>query len=88
MGWFWWSVGSQLLLANPICTAGFFYVSWRFFSRRIPYVLLSLILAGFFLLLAHGVFVPRYEEAKLLDFFPGEYEAYRKKTPTGIPFIK
>ena len=34
-GWLAWSVGTQLLLANPLCTAGFAAVSWRFFRARI-----------------------------------------------------
>jgi protein-S-isoprenylcysteine O-methyltransferase len=36
-GWFYWSVGSQLMLLNPICTVLYTYVSWKFFSDRIPY---------------------------------------------------
>ena len=27
----------QVLLCNPLATAAFSYVSWRFFSDRIPY---------------------------------------------------
>lgn len=34
-GWFWYSVGTQILLANPICTCGYAYVSYLFFSDRI-----------------------------------------------------
>eukprot|EP00049_Salpingoeca_infusionum_P022331 m.6138 g.6138 ORF g.6138 m.6138 type:complete len:289 (-) comp5131_c0_seq1:351-1217(-) len=34
-GWFWWSVGSQILLCNPICTIGFALASYRFFEDRI-----------------------------------------------------
>ncbi|KAF6254126.1 Isoprenylcysteine carboxyl methyltransferase family-domain-containing protein [Scenedesmus sp. NREL 46B-D3] len=37
MGWFLWSVGTQLLLVNPGCTLAFAYVSWRFFYDRIQY---------------------------------------------------
>eukprot|EP00128_Syssomonas_multiformis_P016724 Colp12_sorted_trinity150504_noHs@27704 len=37
MGWFWWSVGTQVLLGNPLCTAAFAYASWQFFNDRIPY---------------------------------------------------
>lgn len=36
-GWFWWSVGSQIMLGNPVCTCLFAYVSWAFFADRIPY---------------------------------------------------
>jgi len=34
-GWFWWSVGTQLLLTNPICAIGYTFVSWKFFKDRI-----------------------------------------------------
>jgi protein-S-isoprenylcysteine O-methyltransferase len=36
-GWFWWSVGTQIMLANPVSAAGFFYFSWRFFVERIAH---------------------------------------------------
>lgn len=36
-GWFWWAIGTQLLLANPICTIGYAVASWRFFDDRIRY---------------------------------------------------
>lgn len=34
-GWFWYTVGSQIVLANPVCLAGFAYVSYLFFADRI-----------------------------------------------------
>lgn len=36
-GWFYWSVGTQLLLCNPLCTAAYAYAAWTFFAGRIPY---------------------------------------------------
>lgn len=36
-GWYWWTVGSQMLLANPICVIGFAVVSSLFFRQRIPF---------------------------------------------------
>jgi protein-S-isoprenylcysteine O-methyltransferase Ste14 len=36
-GWFYWSVGTQLLLCNPVCAVAYAYVSWNFFAGRIPY---------------------------------------------------
>ncbi len=36
-GWFYWSIGTQLLLCNPLCTLLYTYVSWYFFASRIPY---------------------------------------------------
>ena len=34
-GWFMWSLGSQLILINPICLLAYAYVSFSFFSERI-----------------------------------------------------
>ncbi|CAL1387630.1 unnamed protein product [Linum trigynum] len=32
-----WSVGTQVMLCNPVSIVGFAAVVWRFFSKRIPY---------------------------------------------------
>ncbi|KAI4245995.1 MAG: hypothetical protein L6R40_002211 [Gallowayella cf. fulva] len=34
-GFFWWGLGTQLVLGNLVCLAGYAVVLWRFFSRRI-----------------------------------------------------
>ncbi|KAJ6366004.1 hypothetical protein OIU77_002554 [Salix suchowensis] len=36
-GFLIWSVGTQIMLCNPISTIGFAIVVWRFFAQRIPY---------------------------------------------------
>jgi len=36
LGWFLWSVSSQLVLGNPFCLLAYGYVSWKFFAGRIP----------------------------------------------------
>uniref|UniRef100_A0A7S0LDN9 Protein-S-isoprenylcysteine O-methyltransferase n=1 Tax=Coccolithus braarudii TaxID=221442 RepID=A0A7S0LDN9_9EUKA len=36
-GFFWFSIGTQLLLANPICLLAYTAASWHFFFDRIPY---------------------------------------------------
>lgn len=36
-GWFYWSVGTQILLANPLCALLYTIVSWKFFKSRIIY---------------------------------------------------
>ncbi|OQR97341.1 isoprenylcysteine carboxyl methyltransferase [Thraustotheca clavata] len=36
-GWFYWSVGSQVFLCNPLCTIAYTAASWSFFKDRIPY---------------------------------------------------
>ena len=35
VGWFYWSIGTQLLLSNPICVVGYTITSWMFFNERI-----------------------------------------------------
>ncbi|KAH9495083.1 hypothetical protein Btru_018117 [Bulinus truncatus] len=35
VGWFAWSIGTQIMLCNPICLIGYTIVSWRFFNERI-----------------------------------------------------
>lgn len=36
-GWFIWSVGTQILLANPVCTIAYTVAAWKFFKSRIVY---------------------------------------------------
>eukprot|EP00752_Nemacystus_decipiens_P005538 g5010.t1 len=36
-GWFWWSLGTQLLLCNPLCFLVYVAAASSFFRRRIPY---------------------------------------------------
>lgn len=35
VGWFYWSIGTQVLLANPICIVGYAIASWKFFDERV-----------------------------------------------------
>ncbi|XP_033764371.1 protein-S-isoprenylcysteine O-methyltransferase-like [Pecten maximus] len=35
VGWFYWSIGTQLILFNPVCLVGYTIVSWKFFKERI-----------------------------------------------------
>ncbi|WKX88575.1 hypothetical protein Q1695_008318 [Nippostrongylus brasiliensis] len=34
-GWFVWSIGTQVILCNPLCVCAYAYVSWHFFNERI-----------------------------------------------------
>ena len=34
-GWFYWSIGTQIILTNPICIIAYAYASWTFFNSRI-----------------------------------------------------
>ncbi|CCE63295.1 hypothetical protein TPHA_0E02030 [Tetrapisispora phaffii CBS 4417] len=36
-GFFWWAIGTQMMLLNPISFVLFSFVLWRFFSKRINY---------------------------------------------------
>lgn len=36
-GWFYWAVGSQIMLLNPICVVLFAVISYKFFKDRITY---------------------------------------------------
>jgi len=35
VGWFYFSIGTQIALLNPICFVGYTIASWKFFSDRI-----------------------------------------------------
>jgi protein-S-isoprenylcysteine O-methyltransferase len=36
MGWFWWSIGTQMVLQNPLCVCAYAYAGHTFFAERIP----------------------------------------------------
>ncbi|KAI5821023.1 prenylcystein carboxymethyl transferase [Pyronema omphalodes] len=36
-GYYWWAVGTQVMLGNPICTLGFAAFLWMFFSNRVKH---------------------------------------------------
>ncbi|KAI9826364.1 MAG: hypothetical protein M1832_000281 [Thelocarpon impressellum] len=63
-GFFWWGLGTQLVLGNAVCFVAYAVVLWKFFSQRIG-----------------------REEGFLVAFFGREYEEYRGRTWTMIPFI-
>ena len=35
LGWFFWSVGTQVILCNPVCCVAYAIASWKFFADRI-----------------------------------------------------
>ncbi|OXU23123.1 hypothetical protein TSAR_012764 [Trichomalopsis sarcophagae] len=43
VGWFYWSIGTQLILHNPICLLAYIIISWKFFEDRIFIEELSLV---------------------------------------------
>ncbi|XP_013880182.1 protein-S-isoprenylcysteine O-methyltransferase isoform X2 [Austrofundulus limnaeus] len=64
VGWFYWSIGTQIMLCNPVCILGYTVASWRFFRERIE-----------------------EEELSLIHFFAEDYVEYKRRVPTGLPFI-
>ncbi|GAA5872326.1 hypothetical protein JCM3774_003346 [Rhodotorula dairenensis] len=63
-GFFWWAVGTQILLGNPICVIVFVGSLQHFFSTRVT-----------------------TEERYLVKFFGQQYEDYRRRVPSRIPFV-
>ncbi|KAG8781811.1 hypothetical protein FRC15_008065, partial [Serendipita sp. 397] len=64
-GFFYWGIGTQLVLQNYVSFFGYAVVLFRFFNRRIF-----------------------WEEKALVRFFGTEYQEYRARVPTRIPFIR
>lgn len=79
-GFFYWALGTQLVLQNPVSSIVYVILLWNFFSRRIK-----------------GIFVIAFtdastdfgtaEEKALVHFFGQDYEDYRRRVGTKIPFI-
>eukprot|EP00178_Gracilaria_changii_P017100 TRINITY_DN48908_c0_g1_i1.p1 TRINITY_DN48908_c0_g1~~TRINITY_DN48908_c0_g1_i1.p1 ORF type:complete len:190 (-),score=17.07 TRINITY_DN48908_c0_g1_i1:614-1183(-) len=63
LGWFLWAVGTQILLANAVCSPVFAYVAWKFFRERIP-------IEEFYLRRMFGSSYDQYR-SKTPTFFPG-----------------
>nr|CAG4642765.1 EOG090X0CFU [Evadne anonyx] len=35
VGWFYWSIGTQIILCNPFCIIAYTLASWKFFHERV-----------------------------------------------------
>ncbi|KAJ1323792.1 protein-S-isoprenylcysteine O-methyltransferase [Microdochium nivale] len=63
-GYFWWAVGTQLVMANRLSLLGFPVVLWSFFAGRV-----------------------RIEEEMLERIHGREYDDYRRRVGTWMPFV-
>ncbi|XP_050536494.1 protein-S-isoprenylcysteine O-methyltransferase isoform X2 [Daktulosphaira vitifoliae] len=43
VGWFYWSIGTQIVMINPICVIAYALASWTFFNERINYEEMTLL---------------------------------------------
>lgn len=82
-GFFWWAVGTQLMVGNKVCLLGYIFVLWHFFSHRIRGKSIFKRRTAWRWLICSTV-----EEKKLVEFFGADYEDFRRRTPTGIPLVK
>ena len=83
MAFFWWAVGTQIMVGNKICLVAFIISLWTFFNNRVKCELSSMSLNA----LVRYTDFNLAEERSLVEFFGKDYEAYRRSTMTGIPFI-
>ena len=82
-GFFWWGLGTQVVLGNAVCLLGYVIVLWRFFRHRIRGTVSSELCLSTYLLWDRTE-----EEILLVKFFGDEYVEYRKKTGSGLPLIR
>ena len=97
-GWLIWSVGTQVLLVNPICAVIFFLAVGARSHHRPGLLQLSSVQAR---ILAEGAQTPicrvqawrffklrvGYEDRLLQSFFGDDFLRYRQRTPSGLPLI-
>lgn len=85
-GFFWWGLGSQLVLGNMFCFWAYAIVLWKFFSARIESKFYS---ASVHFPITTNVDTVKIigEERFLIHFFGNEYLEYKKQTGVGIPGI-
>ena len=43
VGWFYWSIGTQLMVLNPFCLVLYAVASWQFFQDRVEYEEMTLV---------------------------------------------
>ena len=82
-GFFWWALGTQVVVGNKICFVGYLFALWNFFHRRIRGMAKIM-----HTIMPSAINMSAAEEITLVDFFDKDYEEFRKRTGTGIPFIR
>lgn len=84
-GFFWWGLGTQVVLGNSLSLVGYAAILWYFFATRIrrKFSCLRIMLLLKDLLKSHTD-----EEKHLVDFFGDDYIAYKARTRAWIPFIR
>ena len=82
-GFFWWAVGTQVVLGNFFSTIFYVLILWSFFKKRIRGTCRDIYLTE---ILANN-FVKTVEEKHLTKFFGNDYTEFRARTTVGIPFI-
>jgi protein-S-isoprenylcysteine O-methyltransferase len=81
-GFYYWALGTQFVLQNVVTTVLFSYLLWKFFYRRTRSGCGSVVV---FDVLA-DIKTP-VEEDYLVSFFGKEYQDYRRRVGTKIPFV-
>ena len=81
-GFFWWGIGTQVVLGNTVCFFAYAGVLWYFFMKRITRKH-----ANQGTTLGSQADNCLDEEKHLIDFFGDDYKAYRTRTRVWIPFI-
>lgn len=81
-GFFWWGIGTQLMIGNTVCTLGYAGVLWYFFMKRINRTFKFMLSTQ----RSHAN-TDIDEEKHLIHFFGKDYETYRANTRVWIPFI-
>lgn len=81
-GFFWWGLGTQVVLGNGVCFVGYAAVLWVFFWTRIK----SESTEGDQEIICTNALLG--EEEYLEKFFGEQYVRYRARTRVGIPLIR